>query len=46
MKNNTVKARFAQLKARLDYQSEDVLTKIEAAKSFKRFQQTRRSCTG
>lgn len=34
-KNNTVKARFAQLKARLDYQSEDVLTKIEAAKVLK-----------
>lgn len=31
-KNNTVKSRFAQLKARLDYQSENVLTKIEAAK--------------
>ncbi|WP_291358667.1 MULTISPECIES: urea ABC transporter permease subunit UrtB [Acinetobacter] len=34
-KNNTVKSRFAQLKARLDYQSEDVLTKIEAAKVLK-----------
>ncbi|WP_313582830.1 urea ABC transporter permease subunit UrtB [Acinetobacter variabilis] len=34
-KNNTVKARFAQLKARLDYQSEDILTKIEAAKVLK-----------
>lgn len=34
-KNNTVKARFAQLKARLDYQSENVLTKIEAAKVLK-----------
>ncbi|HCL60192.1 MAG TPA: urea ABC transporter permease subunit UrtB [Acinetobacter sp.] len=34
-KNNTVEARFAQLKARLDYQSEDVLTKIEAAKVLK-----------
>lgn len=34
-KNNTVKARFAQLKAHLDYQSEDVLTKIEAAKVLK-----------
>ncbi|WP_180105246.1 urea ABC transporter permease subunit UrtB [Acinetobacter sp. YH12108] len=34
-KNNTVKSRFAQLKARLDYQSENVLTKIEAAKVLK-----------
>ncbi|ENU97844.1 urea ABC transporter permease subunit UrtB [Acinetobacter variabilis] len=34
-KNNTVKSRFAQLKARLDYQSEDVLTKIEAAEVLK-----------
>ena len=34
-KNNTVKSRFAQLKARLDYQSEDVLTKIEATKVLK-----------
>ncbi|WP_312157989.1 urea ABC transporter permease subunit UrtB [Acinetobacter variabilis] len=34
-KNNTVKSRFAQLKARLDYQSENVLTKIEAAKFLK-----------
>jgi len=34
-KNNGVKARIAQLKARLDYQSEDVLTKIEAAKILK-----------
>lgn len=34
-KNNTVKSRFAQLKARLDYQSEDVLTKIESAKVLK-----------
>jgi urea transport system permease protein len=31
-KNNSVKARLAQLKARLDYQSPDVLTKIQAAK--------------
>ena len=34
-KNNTVKSHFAQLKARLDYQSEDVLTKIEATKVLK-----------
>lgn len=31
-KNNQVKARLAQLKARLDYQNSDVLIKIQAAK--------------
>ncbi|WP_180035413.1 MULTISPECIES: urea ABC transporter permease subunit UrtB [unclassified Acinetobacter] len=31
-KNNKVKARLAQLKARLDYQNPDVLQKIQAAK--------------
>ena len=31
-KNNKVKDRLAQLKARLDYQSPDVLTKIQSAK--------------
>ncbi|OIU86919.1 urea ABC transporter permease subunit UrtB [Acinetobacter sp. AR2-3] len=31
--NNKVKARLAQLKARLDYQDEDVLVKIQAAKA-------------
>ncbi|MFV5490318.1 urea ABC transporter permease subunit UrtB [Acinetobacter sp. ASP199] len=34
-KNNKVKARLAQLKARLDYQSEDVLTKIQAMQVLK-----------
>ncbi|RKG29589.1 urea ABC transporter permease subunit UrtB [Acinetobacter tianfuensis] len=32
-KNNKVKARLAQLKARLDYQKTDVLVKIQAAKT-------------
>ncbi|RDC53532.1 urea ABC transporter permease subunit UrtB [Acinetobacter sp. RIT592] len=32
-KNNKVKARLAQLKARLDYQDADVLVKIQAAKA-------------
>lgn len=32
-KNNQVKARLAQLKARLDYQNSDVLIKIQAAKA-------------
>jgi urea transport system permease protein len=34
-KNKGVKARFAQLKARLDYQSDDLLVKIQAAKVLK-----------
>lgn len=33
--NNTVKAALAQLKARIDFQSEDVLTKINAVKVLK-----------
>lgn len=33
--NNKVKARLAQLKARLDYQNSDVLVKIQAAKILK-----------
>ncbi|WP_347473697.1 urea ABC transporter permease subunit UrtB [Acinetobacter thermotolerans] len=34
-KNNSVKARIAQLKARLDYTSDDVLVKIQAAQVLK-----------
>ncbi|MFH7766905.1 urea ABC transporter permease subunit UrtB [Acinetobacter sp. BSP-28] len=34
-KNKGVKARFAQLKARLDYQSDDLVVKIQAAKVLK-----------
>ncbi len=34
-KNKGVKARFAQLKARLDYQSDDLLIKIQAVKVLK-----------
>ncbi len=34
-KNNQVKAALAQLKARMDFQSEDVLTKINAVKTLK-----------
>ncbi|CAB1221709.1 urea ABC transporter permease subunit UrtB [Acinetobacter bouvetii] len=34
-KSQSVKARFAQLKARLDYQSNDVLDKIQAVKTLK-----------
>ncbi|ATO19030.1 urea ABC transporter permease subunit UrtB [Acinetobacter sp. LoGeW2-3] len=34
-KNNSVKARIAQLKARLDYTSDDVLIKIQAAQVLK-----------
>lgn len=34
-KNKGVKARFAQLKARLDYQSDDLMVKIQAAKVLK-----------
>ena len=34
-KNSNVKARFAQLKARLDYQANDVLVKVQAMKVLK-----------